>query len=104
MWGTTGSRRTSRWREESAPNSSPDGDILLREATPGRLFRDALEALALLDGDAQLRASMDAYRADRVAAAAVAHNNVVLPPPRVGGQWTAFCRAALPPAGRPMSR
>ena len=34
-----------RRREESAPASSPDGDILLREATPGRLFRDALEAL-----------------------------------------------------------
>ena len=34
-----------RRREESAPASAPDGDILLREATPGRLFRDALEAL-----------------------------------------------------------
>jgi len=33
-------------RKASAPRDSrPDGSLLLREATPGRLFRDALEAL-----------------------------------------------------------
>mmetsp|Transcript_21869 Transcript_21869/g.67343 ORF Transcript_21869/g.67343 Transcript_21869/m.67343 type:complete len:428 (+) Transcript_21869:896-2179(+) len=36
-----------RRRRDAPDNAPPDGDVLLREATPGRLFRDALEALRI---------------------------------------------------------